>query len=327
MPAADATYSEAMEVGQHRGRDANRLVTVENLGAWMLKCNPGVWDLAAFLKDGGETIDRWSVVPNYRTALMDEGQQVLFWVTGPGRAYPEPGLWGRGSVLGPAGYIDTAHEDPGYWRDEHQRRQSKHFVPVDIRLFHEPISRTTLRGNRRLAGLEVFRQPQMGNPLVVSKTELAVLDRLLPPQPQKITVTAFGAGFGNPINNAEVEAAAMKAAIRHYRRDGWRVQDVSKRNEGWDLTCTSGDGEVHRVEVKGVSGLNPKVLLTRNEERSAREDPGWRLAVVTKALVEPTLQFFDADMTLRAAAPFVFEVDLRQSRPVTPHQRRRETRG
>lgn len=161
----------------------------------------------------------------------------------------------------------------------------------------------------------------MGNPLAVTKPELAVLEKLLPPQPQKITVTASGAGFGNPTTNAEVEAAGMKAVTRHYKRDGWRVQDVSKQNVGWDLTCTAPDGDVHRVEVKGVSGLAPKVLLTRNEERSAREDPGWRLAVVTKALVEPTLHFFDADTALSAAAPFVFEVDLRQSRPVAPKQR------
>ncbi|WP_406045517.1 DUF3883 domain-containing protein [Micromonospora sp. NBC_00898] len=296
-------------------------MTVENLGAWMLKCNPEVWDLAAFIEHGGETMDRWSVVANYRSALMAEGQQVLFWVTGPGRAYPGPGLWGRGTVLGPAGYIDIVHEDRGYWRDEHQRRQAKHFVPVDIQLFDKPIPRETLKGNRRLVDLEVFRQPQMGNPLAVTKTELAILDKLLPPRPQKITVTASGAGFGNPSTNALVEAAGMKAVTKHYKRAGWRVQDVSKQNEGWDLTCTSPDGDVHRVEVKGVSGLAPKVLLTRNEERSAREDPGWRLAVVTKALVEPTLQFFGKDAALRAATPFVFEVDLRQSRPITPNQR------
>lgn len=113
----------------------------------------------------------------------------------------------------------------------------------------------------------------------------------------------------------------MKAVTRHYKRDGWRVQDVSRQNVGWDLTCTAPDGDVHRVEVKGVSGLAPKVLLTRNEEQSARRDPGWRLAVVTKALVEPTLHFFDADTAIRAAEPFMFEVDLRQSRLATPSQR------
>ncbi|MCO1594869.1 EVE domain-containing protein [Micromonospora sp. RHAY321] len=316
------TYSEAIEATRHRGRDTKRLVTVENLGAWMLKCNPEVWDLAAFVADGGETIDRWSVVPSYRTALMAEGQQVLFWVTGQGRAYPEPGLWGWGRVLGPAGYVDTSDEDQGYWSDDNQRRQSKHFVPVDIQLFEEPIHRATLKGSRRLAALEVFRQPQMGNPLAVTKAELAVLGKLLPPQPEKITVTASGAGFGNPTTNALVEAAGMKTVAQHYKRAGWRVQDVSKQNKGWDLTCTSSDEEVHRVEVKGVSGLAPNVLLTRNEERSAREDPGWRLAVVTKALVEPTLHFFDADTTLAAAAPFVFEVDLRQSGPAAPSPRR-----
>ncbi|SCG34818.1 protein NO VEIN domain-containing protein [Micromonospora humi] len=313
MTARNAAASQAPDAGRHQGSDVNRLVTVENLGAWMLKCNPEVWDLAAFRADGGETIDQWSVVANYRSALMAEGQQVLFWVTGPARAYPEPGLWGRGTILGRAGYSDTTDDDPGYWRDERLRRQSKHFVPLDLRLFDEPIPRASLKGKARLADLEVFRQPQMGNPLAVTKAELALLERLLPAQPQKITVTAAGAGFGNPVTNAEVEAAGMKAVTRHYKRDGWRVQDVSKQNLGWDLACTAPDGEVHRVEVKAVSGLVPKILLTRNEERAARENPGWRLAVVTKALVDPTLHFFDADTTVRAAEPFLFEVDLRRS--------------
>ncbi|OHX01940.1 protein NO VEIN domain-containing protein [Micromonospora sp. WMMB235] len=293
-------------------------MTVESLGAWMLKCNPEVWDLAAFLADGGETIDRWSVGVNYRSALMAEGQQVLFWVTGPSRAYPEPGLWGQGMILGPADDVDTAHEDPGYWRDERLRRQSKHFVPVDIELFGQPIPRASLKSNHRLRDLEVFRQPQMGNPLAVTKPELAVLKKLLPPPARKITVTTAGAGFGNPVTNAKVEAAGMEAVTRYYKRDGWRVQDVSKQNRGWDLTCTAPGGEVHRVEVKGVSGLTPKVLLTRNEERSARKESGWRLAVVTKALVEPTLHFFDADTTARAAEPFLFEVDLSGPRPAAP---------
>ncbi|MGC4888076.1 protein NO VEIN domain-containing protein [Micromonospora sp. DT227] len=322
MTARNVAAIQAPDPGRQQGTVVNRLVTVENLGAWMLKCNPGVWDLAAFLADGGETIDRWSVVPNYRSALMAEGQQVLFWVTGPTRAYPEPGLWGRGTILGRAGYFDTTHEDPGYWQDERLRRQSKHFVPLDIRLFDEPIPRASLKRNPRLADLEVFRQPQMGNPLAVTKTELALLERLLPSQPQKITVTTAGAGFGNPVTNAEVEAAGMKAVTRHYKRGGWRVQDVSKQNLGWDLACSAPNGEVHQVEVKGVSGLVPKVLLTRNEERAAREKSGWRLAVVTKALIEPTLHFFDADTTIRAAESFLFEVDLRRSRAVVPDQSR-----
>jgi hypothetical protein len=38
-------------------------ITAQNLGAWLLGCNPaGVWDLAGFVADGGDWIDDWSVV-------------------------------------------------------------------------------------------------------------------------------------------------------------------------------------------------------------------------------------------------------------------------
>ena len=91
----------------------------------MVKCNPKVWDLAGFLESGGEIIKRWSVIPSYRTALMAEGQRILFWVAGRDNAYPGPGLWGAGTVLGPVEKEDgLEEEDAGFWLDEGQRLQA-----------------------------------------------------------------------------------------------------------------------------------------------------------------------------------------------------------
>ncbi|MFR9777792.1 protein NO VEIN domain-containing protein [Micromonospora sp. MS34] len=309
-------------LGAQADRSARHLVTTANLGAWLVKCNPDVWDLAGFLADGGETITSWSVVPTYRAELIRAGQKVLFWVTGRDGGHLEPGLWGAGVALGPV-YDDEGDDDSGYWLDEDQLQRTHHFAPMDVRLLPYPVPRSVLKSDRRLTDMEIFRQPQMGNPLFVTKEQLAAIEEHLPEQPATVTVTATGAGFGNPVTNAEVEAAAMDAVAADYEGRGWAVKDVSKECLGWDLTCTSRQGKVDKVEVKGVSGLIPKVLLTRNEERSAREDAGWRLAVVTKALVEPTLHFFDADTTVSAATPFVFQVDLRQAGPTVPDQRER----
>ncbi|WP_326563867.1 DUF3883 domain-containing protein [Micromonospora peucetia] len=173
-----------------------------------------------------------------------------------------------------------------------------------------PVPRHVLKADSRLSGMEIFRQPQMGNPLFVTKEELAALDEHLPPQPVKVTVTAFGAGFGNPVTNAHVEAAAMEAVTRDYEDRGWVVKDVSKANLGWDLICTSPDGDVEKVEVKGVSGLRPIILLTPNEERAARVESGWRLAVVTKALTDPELLNVGAETARSSCRPFMFKVDL-----------------
>nr|WTA64680.1 EVE domain-containing protein [Micromonospora sp. NBC_00855] len=292
-----------------------RSVTLDGLGAWMVKCNPDKWDLTTFLASGEEVITSWSVMPNYRARMMADGQRVLFWVTGRDGTYPEPGLWGVGTVLGPVWQENLIGDDPGYWIDEGQRQRTRHFAPVDIRLFERPIPRQALKDDPRLAGMEVFRQPQMGNPLFVNNEEFRVLNDLVPPQPLTITVSSSGAGFGNPVTNGLVETAAMDAVRAHYEALGWQVEDDSGYCYGWDITCTSPSGIVDRVEVKGVSGSAPKILLTRNEFRSAREDQGWRLAVVTKALVAPELQFFDAEAAVLAAEPMVFQVDLRQSPP------------
>ncbi|PBC35780.1 hypothetical protein CJ178_30390 [Rhodococcus sp. ACPA4] len=64
------------------------------------------------------------------------------------------------------------------------------------------------------------------------------------------------------------------------------------------------------MEVKGVSGPTPSILLTRNEVRSAYEDETWELAVVTRALTKPTLAVYLTSEVLEHAESFVYQVDL-----------------
>jgi hypothetical protein len=277
----------------------------------MIKCNPNVWDIAVALKDPATTIARWSVNPSYRTELMDYGQRVPFRVTGRAGQDPEPGLWGSGVVIGRV-QREEPDDDPGLWVDEDQRLRSKHFVPVEVPLWATPVTRAVLRDDERLAGMEVFRQPQMGNPLAVTVTELAAIEDHIQLPPIQITVGTAGAGFGDPASRAAVEHAAMAAVTRQYRHRRWRVVDVSRDCLGWELECTSPTGRVERVEVKGVSGSAPAILLTRNEARAAREEPGWLLAMVTTALEQPCLHIVDGPTVLRASEPFVYRVDLTQ---------------
>ena len=78
---------------------------------------------------------------------------------------------------------------------------------------------------------------------------------------------------------------------------------------GWDLTVTSEDRCEH-LEVKGVSGTKPTVLLTKNEYRSATNDPYWRLLVVTQALTAPTLVRFEADEVVASCRPHLYRLQL-----------------
>lgn len=122
-----------------------------------------------------------------------------------------------------------------------------------------------------------------------------------------LQVSSAGAGFGDAATNALVEAAAMRAAADHYA--GWSADDVSRDKCGWDITFRRGQDERH-VEVKGVSGQRPKVLLTRNEVAVARDDAAWSLLVVTRALLAPEAHEFSASEALAAAAPYVYVADL-----------------
>ena len=124
-----------------------------------------------------------------------------------------------------------------------------------------------------------------------------------------ITVNARGAGYGDPATNARVEKAAMDLVVATFRERGWQAEDVSAQKLGWDLTVRQEAEELH-LEVKGVSGTKPTILLTRNEHAAAGADPLWRLAVVTQALTAPALAVYGAAQALSAAAPHVFRVQL-----------------
>ena len=119
-----------------------------------------------------------------------------------------------------------------------------------------------------------------------------------------------GAGFGDPETHREVELAAMSVVSGEYAVDGWIVEDVSALKCGWDITVTKGRN-VRHLEVKGVSGPIPKILVTRSELRVAAQDLDWFLVVVTDALTSPIAREYGPEEVHRLARPLAYEVDLR----------------
>ena len=150
------------------------------LGAWLLKANPAVWDLRGFLDAGERRLTSWAVRPGYRSALMRPGDRVLFWVSGDGRSGFPRGVWGLGAVLAPA---EPWHDaERGFWTDEGSRQGVRARVEVDIRLLDEPVTAVELRA-AGVDDLEVQRQPFAANPSWVSTAQLARLADLLPGWP------------------------------------------------------------------------------------------------------------------------------------------------
>jgi hypothetical protein len=143
----------------------DRRVRLDDLGAWLIKGNADNTDLLGrFAAD--PRVESWCVLPGYRARLMAAGQPVVLWASGSrgGRPY---GVWGRGLVTGPA-----APEPAGTrWQ-----------VPLDLTALPpaDRVPRTTLRADPRLAGAEVFRQPQAGNPSFLTRAEYTALLEYLP---------------------------------------------------------------------------------------------------------------------------------------------------
>lgn len=342
-PARDATANNHHKVtdarvGQWRSRwdllglnDTNptptshfaapdRPVTDETLGAWVFKCNPKVYDLPAQIADGERFIDSWSVAGNnYRSVMIGSGHKAILWMSGPETGSAPRGIWGIGWTTGTM--FDASTLGSGYWVDQEQAAAVESMVPTAIQILDQAdrLEAHELRAVPALQDLEVFTSPQQSNPSWVSKDQLAALEKLLPswPKPDAVPTTPIsvggkGAGFGDAETNRRVEMAAM-TAVATYLETQWdaQVDDVSAQNLGWDLTATLPRGEQWHIEVKGVRGTRPVVLLTVNECRAASVDDSWELAVVTEALSDnPVVRIYEADQMLNNSQPFVLRADL-----------------
>ncbi|MCC3158655.1 DUF3883 domain-containing protein [Hymenobacter sp. 15J16-1T3B] len=111
----------------------------------------------------------------------------------------------------------------------------------------------------------------------------------LPPTPTKRTKAARQLDV---LKRVVVEQKAVEMVRDHYTSLGYTVDSVEKDNVGWDLEAVSGKSLL-KLEVKGLSGPDVVVELTRNEYKNLKADPGrYRLCVVTKALTAPQLHVF-----------------------------------
>jgi hypothetical protein len=136
-----------------------RRVSLDDLGAWLIKGNADRVDLAdRFARE--PVVRSWCVQPSYRTRLMRDGQPVVFWASGS-RTRRGYGVWGIGRLAG-----------------EPQRDPDTHWcVLLDLAVWAPAfrVDRERLRADRRLADLEVFRQPQGSNPSYLTVAQFAAL--------------------------------------------------------------------------------------------------------------------------------------------------------
>ena len=151
-------------------------MTRETLGAWLVKGNPAVWDLAGYVDAGAGSIGSWAVRPGYRSRLMTPGDPIVFWVSGPVRGRFGRGIWGAGRVTGP---VREVVEESPHWLDQHGRDRVRSAIDVDLTLTDEPVLVADLLAFG-VDDLEVQRAPWGPNPSWLSRRQWAVVQQLLP---------------------------------------------------------------------------------------------------------------------------------------------------
>lgn len=86
---------------------------------------------------------------------------------------------------------------------------------------------------------------------------------------EKAFARSKGQGFARtPKERRALEDHSMAAASKHFRHEGFEVEDVSDRRS-YDLLCRRGSEELH-VEVKGTTTTGEAIVLTNNEVKHAR---------------------------------------------------------
>jgi len=92
--------------------------------------------------------------------------------------------------------------------------------------------------------------------------------------------------------NQETEAIAMKVVIEYEQKRGCHVNDVHKKNRGYDITSLDPNtGELRLIEIKGIGASTGTILLTPNERNVAEDRPDcYWLYIVTDCNDNPTLR-------------------------------------
>ena len=301
-------------------------VTRKNFGAWVIKCNPHVWDFQKMVIERGDLeITGWTLGDSYRLDLMRPGQPVVFWLSGSKDGdVVFRGVWGIGKitsgVMETRGFTSDKDAKANGWIDVVHASKPKFFVETDIPLLENPIRAEEYKSDPILAKSEPIRVPQLSNPAFLTKEEFRALQILRKTnsaagaiQDAQVTISKSGAGFGTAEQNKETEIAGMSAAKKYYEKLDFKVEDVSKYNFGWDIVATpkSGKRGAKLIEVKGVRGSEPRILLTRNEYNHAQVEGNWELAVVTNALSKPKVNIFNSKDVIKNAEVLTWQVDLR----------------
>ncbi|MFI1503844.1 hypothetical protein [Streptomyces sp. NPDC020597] len=129
------------------------------MAAWLLTCNPNIFDIARFRSDG-QVLESWTLARH--RAEVAAGDSFAVWVTGTHAGVIAYGHFTGGANRGKA-------DDAEYWATDPGERD---YVPLEVDEWLDRLApKSLLASDPRMAGASVLAQPWAGNPHRLSKRQ------------------------------------------------------------------------------------------------------------------------------------------------------------
>ena len=154
----------------------SRKLQRSDIGAWVLKANPTIWDVNSMIDDQQSPPENFRLHETYRVQLIEVGDPVWLWATASRTAPRRPARFvASGVVVG----ADAEGRGGGpYWVDDDEAKKFRPYLPVKLDWLPVPISADELRQSPTLAKFELLRATSMSNPSYLTPEQDAELMQL-----------------------------------------------------------------------------------------------------------------------------------------------------
>lgn len=173
-------------------------------------------------------------------------------------------------------------------------------VIMDLQISIQELQGKALLGDNKVQEKILKKQERITELIQKKQARLESLDLMTQLNPKAPEV--LGCAYVVPLTQVEyvghygmsrddeAEAIAMQATMDYEISVGWKPQDVSANNEGYDVKSISPEELKRYIEVKGRSGNDGSVMLSENEMNRLAQlgDAAW-LYIVMNCKSEPEL--------------------------------------
>jgi hypothetical protein len=173
-------------------------------------------------------------------------------------------------------------------------------VIMDLQISIQELQSKVLMGDNKVQEKIFVKQKRINELILKKETRLTSLDLMSQLNPKAPEV--LGCAYVVPLTQVEylghygmsrddeAEAIAMRTTMDYEVSVGWRPQDVSANNEGYDVKSISLEELKRYIEVKGRSGNDGSVMLSENEmNRLAQLGEAAWLYIVMNCKSQPEL--------------------------------------